>query len=61
MTEQLTLALPAAREQVVVVPAALGSDAVLVCGAEVAFDLLLADPVGLLTELSQQTAVTSAG
>ncbi len=61
VTEQLTLALPAAREQVVVVPAALGSDAVLVGGAEVAFDLLLADPVGLLTELSQQTAVTSAG
>lgn len=61
VAEQLAGALPAAREQVEVVPAALGSDAVLVGAAEVAFDRLLADPVGLLPELAAGTRATSAG
>lgn len=45
---QLAHALPAARDQVVVLPAALGGDATLVGGAEVAFSELLADPAGLI-------------
>lgn len=51
ITAELGLALPAARDQVVVVPAALGSDATLVGGAEIAFNGLLGDPAGMLAEL----------
>ncbi len=60
VTEQLALALPAAREQVEVAPAALGSDAVLVGAAEIAFEPLLNDPVGLLNDLSADVLVSSA-
>jgi predicted NBD/HSP70 family sugar kinase len=61
VTNQLTQALPAAREQVVIVPAALGGDAVLIGGAEVAFEELLGDPAGRAARFSAQPAVTSAG
>lgn len=61
LTEQLELALPAAREQVQVVPAALGSDAVLVGAAEVAFVDLLADPAGWLVERSNRNVAASTG
>lgn len=40
------LALPASRELVTVVPAALGADATLLGAAELAFEPLLADPAG---------------
>lgn len=53
IVEQLDRALPAAREQVRVMPAQLRRDATLVGGAEVAFTGLLADPVGVSTQARQ--------
>lgn len=50
VSHHLDRALPAAREQVQVMPALLQRDATLIGGAEVAFTALLADPVSVVSE-----------
>lgn len=50
VVEHLDRALPAAREQVQVMPARLRRDATLIGGAEVAFTALLADPVSVMSQ-----------
>lgn len=49
VSSELGQALPAALEQLRVVPSALGPDATLIGAAEVAMDALLGDPVGILS------------